>query len=113
MVDALLLPRRHRRALEALLRTHLPGVEAWAYGSRVDGRGHDASDLDLALRGPGLREIPAARLAAFVEAARESNIPFLIDARDWARLPESFRRAIERRHVALPAPALAAERGGA
>ena len=76
-------------------------------------RGHDASDLDLALRGPGLREIPAARLAAFAEAARESNLPFLIDARDWARLPENFRRAIERRHVALRAPALAAERGGA
>ena len=101
MADALLMPARHRRALEALLRAHLPGVEAWAYGSRVDGRGHDASDLDLALRGPGLRPIPEARLAAFAEAARDSNIPFVIDARDWARLPAGFRCGIERRHVPL------------
>ena len=96
MVERLHLSERHRRALEALLREHLPGVEVWAYGSRVNGRSHDGSDLDLALRGPRLEEIPAERLTAFEEAVRESNIPFLVEARDWARLPERFHREIER-----------------
>ena len=81
----------------------MPGVEVWAYGSRVNGRSHDGSDLDLALRGPGLEEIQADRLAGFVDALRDSTIPFLVDARDWARLPESFHREIQREHVVLVA----------
>jgi len=101
MPDHLNLPARHRRALEALLREHLPGVEAWAYGSRVDGRAHDGSDLDLVLRGPELKSIPADRLSDFEEALRESTIPFLVEARDWARLPERFHQEIERRYVVL------------
>ena len=95
------LKPEHRRVLEALLRERLPGVEVWAYGSRVSGRSHNGSDLDLVLRGPGLEEIPAGRLADFEEAARESALPFLVEARDWARLPERFHREIERDHVVL------------
>ena len=101
MTDRLHLSERHRRAIEALLREHLPGVEAWAYGSRVNGRSHDGSDLDLALRGPRLEEIPSQQLADFTEAVRESTIPFLIEARDWARLPARFQREIERGHCSL------------
>jgi len=32
---------------------------------------------------------------------RESNIPILIDARDWARLPASFHEVILRNYVEL------------
>ena len=102
MADRLDLPSRHRNTLEALLREHLPDVEVWAYGSRVNGRGHGGSDLDLVMRGPGLEKIPAERLADFADAVRESSIPFLVEARDWARLPERFRREIARDHVSLP-----------
>ena len=101
MPDRVDLSARHRRIVEALLREHLPNVEVWAYGSRVDGRGHDGSDLDLVLRGPRLEEIPADRLADFDDALRESTIPFLVEARDWARLPERFHREIEREYVVL------------
>lgn len=101
MAERLHLPPRHRRALAALLREHLPDVEVWAYGSRVNGRSHDGSDLDLVLRGPGLKEIPSAQLGDFEEAVRESNIPFLVEARDWARLPERFHGEIEREYVVL------------
>ena len=101
MADRLHLLPKHRRALGALMRKHLPGVEVWAYGSRVNGRSHDGSDLDLVLRGPGLKEIPSCQLGDFEEAVRESNIPFLVEARDWARLPERFHREIERDHVVM------------
>ena len=87
----------------ALLREHLPDVEVWAYGSRVSGLGHDGSDLDLVLRGPGLEKIPFDRLLDFEEAVRESTIPFLVEARDWARLPERFHREIEREYVVVGA----------
>ena len=89
--------------LTALLQDHLPDVEVWAYGSRVNGRSHGGSDLDLVLRAPGLTEISPEQVTGFKDAVRESTIPFLVEARDWARLPERFRRAIERHHVVLRA----------
>ena len=87
--------------LESLLDEHMPDVEVWAYGSRVNGRSHEGSDLDLVLRGPGLNPTPQEGLANFREALRESRIPILVEARDWARLPEHFRCEIEREHVVL------------
>ena len=102
MADRLHLQPKHREVLEALLREHLPGVEVWAYGSRVSGKSHDGSDLDLVLRGPGLAEIPIDQLGDFEEAVRESTIPFLVEARDWSRLPERFHREIAQDHVVLP-----------
>ena len=103
MADRLHLDPRHRELLEALLREHLPDVEVWAYGSRVSGRSHDGSDLDLVLRGPGLEPIPFKRLIDFEEAVRESTLPFLVEARDWARLPERFQREIEGGYVVVVA----------
>jgi uncharacterized protein len=34
------------------LRRYSPEAEVWAYGSRVNGDGHECSDLDLVLRNP-------------------------------------------------------------
>ena len=98
------LKPRHRAVIEGLLKKHLPGVEVWAYGSRVNGRSHDGSDLDLVLRARKLKEIPIGPLDELWDALRESTIPFLVEARDWARLPESFHREIERDYVMLVAP---------
>lgn len=103
MPDRLHLQSHHRQEIEAILRKRLPGVEVWAYGSRVNGQCHEASDLDLALRAPGLTPIPAAALRELRQAFRDSNIPILVEARDWARLPEGFRREIERGYVMLVA----------
>ena len=105
MTDRLHLSPRHRAEIEALVRRHLPEVEVWAYGSRVTGRSHDGSDLDLVLRSPGLKRIPAAALVDLADSIRESTIPFLVEAHDWARLPARFHREIERNHVVLLAHA--------
>ena len=95
------LQPRHREQIARLLREHLPGVEVWAYGSRTNGRGHEGSDLDLALRGPGLAPLPVDALRRLREALRESTIPILVEVRDWARMPERFHAEIERSHVVM------------
>ena len=87
--------------LEEILRQHLPDVEVWAYGGRVSGLGHSGSDLDLVLPGPDLEAIPIGKLVELEEVLRVSTIPFLVEARDWARLPESFCREIERGYCIL------------
>ena len=100
MTDRLDLPRRYREQLEALLREHVPGVEVWAYGSRVSGEGHEGSDLDLVLRSPTLEPLGGEYLD-LIEALEQSNIPILIQAHDWARLPERFHREIERGYTVM------------
>ena len=100
MADRLALPLRYRDQLEALLREHVPGIEVWAYGSRVNGESHDGSDLDLALRGPDLEPLDGG-FYDLLEAIEKSNIPILVQAHDWAMLPESFHREIERGYVVV------------
>ena len=64
--------------------------------------GHDGSDLDIALRGPGLD--PIADRQAFQGSRRpcaNSTLPFLVEAHDWARLPQNFHEEIERNYAVL------------
>ena len=69
----------------------------------MNGQSHASSDLDLVLRGPKLTEIPSLLLSDFCEALQESTLPFLVEARDWARLPNRFHGEIQRRYVSLVA----------
>src|SRR5580658_1491156 len=85
----------HLRVLLDVLNTHAPEAEVWAYGSRVNGSGHDGSDLDLVLRHPDGLDQPQKHMAALRNALSEGNLPMLVDVLDWARLPEDFRREIE------------------
>ena len=101
MNERLHLYTRHKVILQELIQLYLPDVEVWVYGSRINGRSHDGSDLDLALRTPDLAEIPIEKLVAFKEGLYQSMIPFLVDAHDWARLPENFKASIEQDHVVL------------
>lgn len=101
MMHQLILREQDRKRLVELLAAHLPAVTAWAYGSRVNGDAHEASDLDLVLRSPDLNPIPLEHLDAFLQALRESNIPILIEARDWARLPDAFHQEILKNYVVV------------
>jgi predicted nucleotidyltransferase len=89
------------RQLLDVLRLYAPEAEVWAYGSRVNGSAHDGSDLDLVLRNPMRLTELQKQLAALREALSESNIPILVDVLDWARIPDEFRREIERQHVVV------------
>ncbi len=95
------LPVKYRKQIKTLFRKHLPDVDVWVYGSRVNGQSHPASDLDLVLRAPGLKKINSLKLYDLKEALTESNIPFLVEARDWALLPKSFHQEIKRSYIIL------------
>ncbi len=101
MTDALFLREQDRLELVRLLARHLPDADAWAYGSRVNGGAHEGSDLDIVLRSPDLSPIPLDKLRAFAQAVQDSGIPILVEARDWARLPESFQLEIMKKYVVL------------
>jgi hypothetical protein len=76
MTDRLDLPRRCREALEALLREHVPNAEVWAYGrSRVNGRCHSGSDLDLVLRSPTLEPLGSEYVEEELVGAKVRALP--------------------------------------
>ena len=95
------LPKKYLEQIQSLLRTHVPHAEVWAYGSRVTGSGHEASDLDLVLRNPKNLLEETGTLYELKEAFCESNLPIRVDVMDWARIPISFHREIERAHVVV------------
>jgi predicted nucleotidyltransferase len=95
------LPARYLDEVRTLLRRHVPGHEVWAYGSRVKGDAHPASDLDLVVRDPLDPHRPCPALPALRRALRDSDLPISVDVQDWALLPEAFRQEIERAYVVI------------
>ncbi len=94
---------RHLQMVCALLQQHLPLAEVWAYGSRVNGNGHEASDLDLVVRQPYDLDQPTTNMAEIREACVESNLPIRVEIVDWARIPANFHNEIERSYVVVQA----------
>ena len=76
-------------------------VEIWAYGSRVNGTAHEGSDLDLVIRDLNQKPLPTDVFAELCEKIRNSNIPILVELRDWALLPESFHKNIAKQFEVL------------
>lgn len=86
--------------LAAILATHLPGREVWAFGSRTTGRAKRYSDLDLAVIGS--TPWPIAEQAALREAFSDSNLAWKVDVVDWSALDEGFRHIIAAHKLVLP-----------
>jgi len=87
--------------LQRLLALHLPDAEVWAYGSRVNGEGHEGSDLDLVVRNPADLSLHQSALIDLREAFSESDLPIQVDILDWALIPESFHQEIIRGGVVV------------
>jgi uncharacterized protein len=99
MTNPVHIQPRHQKALLDIIHTHLPESRILIYGSRINGRSHEGSDLDIALQTSTLDPIPTDIMTTLLEDIRDSSIPFLVDIRDWTRLPTSFQEEINRHHV--------------
>ena len=95
------LNSKYLKMIKVILSHHVPEMEVWAYGSRVNGDSHDGSDLDLVVINPRDKTILQKKLAELREAFSESNIPILIDIHDWAEIPEKFQQEIARNYVVI------------
>lgn len=97
----MLLREKDKNTLLQIFSTIPIPVEVWAYGSRVNGTAHEGSDLDLVIRSHNLSRLPFDVFSAMVKRIRDSNIPILVELRDWAMLPESFHTNIADRYEVL------------
>lgn len=98
MTKEIILPPEHLQLVLSLTQKHLPGVEIWAYGSRVQGSPRRYSDLDLvAFTEPG----QSSSVNDLREAFEESDLPIRVDLFPWDELPDSFHHEIERGYAVL------------
>lgn len=79
--------------VQRLLTEHVPEYEARVFGSRYKWTASDASDLDIALVGPG--KLPWKTLARLNAALEDSSLPFRVDVLDWHTISPEFRKVIE------------------
>lgn len=97
----MLLRNKDRQTLLQIFSSVEIPLEIWAYGSRVNGTAHTGSDLDLVARSQNLKPLPIDLYVSLSEKIRDSNIPILVELRDWAMLPERFHRNIEQQFEVL------------
>jgi len=97
----MLLREKDKHTLLKIFATLQLPAEIWAYGSRVNGSAHEGSDLDLVIRTKALAPLPAAIFNELCGKIRNSNIPILVELRDWALLPESFHKNILHQYEVL------------
>ena len=92
-VPPIALEPREWEEVSAILRTHLPDVRVWAFGSRATGRRvRRFSDLDLVVEG---EELTLTQAALLREAFDESRLPFKVDVAELGSLTPEFRSRIE------------------
>ena len=102
----------HLEIVRRILARHVPGLEVWAFGSRVDGRAGKHSDLDLCLH--TAHPLSFATMGLMEEAFSDSDLPYKVDLVDWSAISPEFREIVTGRKVVLQArPPEAVTRPGA
>ena len=89
----------HLAMVRAILTTHVPTHEVWAFGSRVTGSAKEFSDLDLVVIGE--KPLSIAVHANLVDDFSESDLPYKVDVIDWATTDAAFRQIIQRSSVVV------------
>ena len=82
--------------IQSILKTFIPNLVVWLFGSRTTPNIKPYSDIDLAIitQHPLSTDIMAAMRSAFTE----SDLPYKVDLVDWSTLDEAFKTIIQNRH---------------
>ncbi|MBK8954161.1 MAG: nucleotidyltransferase domain-containing protein [Saprospiraceae bacterium] len=94
----MILKEKYKEMLSRIFTIYNYPYQVWAYGSRVNGDAHDGSDLDLVIRMKSGEAFPMQEFFELQNTINQSNVPILIDLRDWHHLPESFQKNILNQH---------------
>ena len=97
MTELLIAPK-HLDEIRSIIARLYPEAVVWAYGSRVDGSAHEASDLDLAVVDFGRTD---GDIMTLRNALSESNVPFPVDVSNYKLLPKSFQEEIAKNFVVI------------
>jgi uncharacterized protein len=76
-------------------------IEIWAYGSRVNGNSHEASDLDIVIHSEGKTLQLRNEFNLFQKEIENSNIPIIVQSFLWSSLPENMQGVILKNYEIL------------
>lgn len=82
-----------KRAVARIITSRLgarSGYRVFFFGSRVTGRAHERSDIDVGIEGPG--EVPPRVLADIKEQINNLPTLYTVDVVDFVRASPGFRR---------------------
>jgi len=87
------------KMVKDILKKHIPELEVWAFGSRVNRAAKKHSDLDLAV----ITEKPLSltKIGEIKDDFSESDLPFRVDVVDWATTSSEFRKIIEKEFAVI------------
>ena len=89
---------QYLKMLTDIFDEYCPHADVWAYGSRINGRAHDGSDLDLVVKNFNGDKISIGELK---EIFVESDIPFLIDIHEFDAMPDFMQTEILKNYVVI------------
>ena len=84
------------KILQKILRQQIPNKTVWAFGSRVEWKASETSDLDLVAH-----KCSGAEIADLKEALEESALHCAVDVLNWEDIPDSFRANIKKHYVVV------------
>lgn len=84
--------------LRSIFCGYCPKAEIWAYGSRIKNNSHSGSDLDLAVKNLNDEKKSVTELRRILN---DSDIPFLIEIQEFAKLPKSFQDEIMKDYIQI------------
>jgi uncharacterized protein len=93
------LKPEHLDFISSCLRQYLPEGRFLAFGSRVYGKPHRYSDLDIAIVTD--KPLDMVTLSSLNDVFTESDLPFKVDLVDWQRITPEFQNIILQRYEEL------------
>lgn len=77
------------------------GARVFVFGSRVRGKHHPFSDIDILYCEKSGHPIPLGKIAVLKEGLEESNLPIKVDLVNEKDLAQSYRSNIEKEKVEI------------
>ena len=90
MID---LEEEYLAEVRRILSEYVSDCEVRVFGSRIEGKAREFSDLDLVL--VGREELDWRRIERLKDAFASSDLPMMVDVVDWHAISDEFRAIIE------------------
>lgn len=97
-MDRLFIKPQYLQILLDVFKNYCPDAEIWAYGSRINGDAHEASDLDLVVK--SFNDVNKS-LSELRELINDSDIPIIVDILEFDKIPFSFQKEIEKDYISI------------
>lgn len=90
------IDKKSKDIIEDILGEYVKKNSLWVFGSRINEKCEEYSDLDLVIHSE--HAIPFFEYLALKDALEFSSIPMRVDLLDWGRISTEFQEIIEKNH---------------